>query len=243
MSEWHRRRFDFNQYERDRWVAGQAALVPAGSRVLDAGAGAGPYRHLFAHCEYAAHDFGREAGTIGRYAPLEYESDITAIPVAAQSFDVVLCTEVLEHVPDPVAAVKEMARVLRSGGRLILTAPLGSFLHQEPFHFYGGYTPHWYRKHLVEAGFEIEALERNRGFFSWFGQEAARFSALIDPRRTPRRPLLWLALSALWLLTFPLLRGLFPVLGEPLDRLGLEAVATVGYHVAARRAPVETAKA
>ncbi len=88
---------------------------------------------------------------------------------------------------------------------------------------------------MVEAGFAIETLERNRGFFSWFGQEAARFSGLIDPRRTPRRPWVWLSLSTLWLLTLPFLRGLFPLLGRPLDRLGLEAIATVGYHVVARR--------
>jgi SAM-dependent methyltransferase len=226
---------DFNQHERDIWVAGEARRLPPGCRVLDVGAGAGRYRALFSHCEYRAQDFAAEPSSIGSYTELDYVSDITAIPVPDASFDAILCTEVLEHVPDPVAAVREMARVLRRGGRLILTAPLGAFLHQEPFHFYGGYTPHWYRKHLVEAGFEIETLERNRGFFGWFGQEAARFSSLIDPRRTPRRPLLWLSLSTLWLLTLPFLRGLIPLLGRPLDRLGLETIATVGYHVVARR--------
>ncbi len=228
-------RFDFNQRERDLWVAEQARGLAPGSRVLDVGAGAGPYRTLFAHCEYQAQDFAAEPSTLGRYTRLDYVSDIAAIPVPDSSFDAVLCTEVIEHVPDPVAALREMARVLRTGGRLILTAPLGSFLHQEPFHFYGGFTPHWYRKHLAEAGFEIETLQRNCGFFSWFGQEAARFSSLIDPRRIPRRPWIWLPLTCLWLLTLPLLRGVFPLLAQPLDRLGLEATATVGYHVSATR--------
>jgi 2-polyprenyl-3-methyl-5-hydroxy-6-metoxy-1,4-benzoquinol methylase len=36
-------------------------------------------------------------------------SDITSIPVLNYSFDIVLCTEVLEHVPNPVAAIEEMA--------------------------------------------------------------------------------------------------------------------------------------
>ena len=227
--------FEFNQRERDRWIAEQAHRLPVGSRVLDVGAGAAPYRALLAHCDYRAQDFGGEPSTVGRYTRLDYVCDIASIPVPERSFDAVLCTEVLEHVPDPVAAIREMARVLRPGGRLILTAPLGSFLHQEPFHFYGGYTPHWYRKCLPEAGFELESLERNRGFFSWFGQEAARFSALIDPRRIPRRPVAWLSLAALWVFTLPFLRLVFPLLGGPLDRLGLEGIATVGYHVVAIR--------
>lgn len=49
----------FNQFERDRWVAAQAASIPAKSRVLDVGAGSCPYRHLFTHYDYRAHDFSQ----------------------------------------------------------------------------------------------------------------------------------------------------------------------------------------
>lgn len=225
--------FLFNESERDSWVATQAALTPAGLRVLDVGAGAGRYRSLFSHCEYRAHDFGQEPGTIGRYTSLDYESDITAISVPDNSFDVILCTEVLEHVPEPIRAVQEMARILKPNGKLLLTAPLGSFLHQEPYHFYGGYTPHWYRKFLPEVGLDVVSIEPNRGFFSWFGQEAQRFSALIEPRRTLNTAWRWPGLTLLWLVTLPFCRLLFPLVGGGLDRLKLEQIATVGYHVVA----------
>lgn len=226
---------DFNQRERDRWVAIQAAAVPAGASILDIGAGKGRYRSLFAHCDYKTQDFAQEPGTIGQYTPLDYESDITAIPVPDGSFDAILCTEVLEHVPEPIRAVQEMARILKPGGRLIMTAPLGAFLHQEPYHFYGGYTPHWYRKFLPEAGFEVVSIERNRGFFSLFGQEAQRFHTLIDPRRTWRTGWHWPLLTLLWLLTLPFCRILLPLSVTSLDRLRLEEIATVGYHIVATR--------
>src|SRR5262245_31626356 len=142
--EWGRGTFGYNTHLRRAWVRKQAEKIPSGARILDVGAGIGQYRGLFAHCRYEAPDFGQEPGTVGSYTAMDYVSYICAIPVEDGSFDVVLCTEVLEHVPDPGRAVLEMARILRPGGTLLLTAPLGSILHQEPYHYYGGYTPHWY---------------------------------------------------------------------------------------------------
>jgi len=220
---------------RDEWVRQQAALVPRGATVLDVGAGRGPYRKLFDHCQYKAHDFGIEQNTLGHYTRLDYCSDILALPVDDESFDVVLCTEVLEHVPEPIAAVREMSRVLKPGGLLLVSAPLGSELHQEPFHYYGGYTPHWYRRFLPAAGIQIEDISANRGFFSYFAQEGRRFSAYLDPRHVVNATRWWPLLVVLWAITLPLLRIVLPVVAGPLDRLCLERTCTVGYHVTGRK--------
>src|SRR5689334_21367302 len=144
---------NFSAHVRDEWVARVAASLPPGSRVLDAGAGECRYRKYFNHCEYKTQDFAQYKGTTTgalveswSYGQLDYVCDITSIPVEDQYFDAVLCSEVLEHVPRPIAAIKELSRVLTKHGRLFLTAPLGSGLHQQPHHFYGGYTPHFYRQ-------------------------------------------------------------------------------------------------
>jgi ubiquinone/menaquinone biosynthesis C-methylase UbiE len=171
---------DFNQRNRDSWVRAKAAAVVPGAKVLDVGAGTCPYRSMFAHCEYKTHDFkhyeGEKLGNTREYGQIDYESEITAIPLPDSSFDVILCTEVLEHVPEPVAALREMARLLRPSGRMLLTAPLGSGLHQLPFHFYGGYTPEWYRHFAGKLGLEVREITPNGGFFRQLAQECARVS-------------------------------------------------------------------
>jgi len=225
----------FNEAERDAWVAEQASYCKGGARVLDVGAGSCPYRPLFSHCEYHSHDFGKlEAGQLrgrGQYAEVDYVSDICELPLGDAAFDVAICTEVLEHVPEPIRAVREIGRVLRPGGKLILTAPLGSGLHQEPYHFYGGYTPHWYQKFLGEAGFIDIRIQPNRGFFSHYGQECVRFITTLAPwRGWSRVP--WIPL---WLFGLPWCL-LIPLLAQALDRIDTSKGFTVGYHVTATKA-------
>lgn len=181
--------FEFNLKNRNAWVASVAEHVPAGALVLDVGAGACPYRPLFAHATYESHDFKQYEGFLdsgrgeGLYGQLDYVSDITALPVPDGRFDLVLCTEVLEHVPEPILAVGEMTRVLKSGGTLALTAPLGAGLHQEPYHYYGGYTPHWYTYVAERFGLEVDETTPNRGSFSHIAQECCRVSWWIERHR------------------------------------------------------------
>lgn len=236
MRNWLRKQLEFNQLERDEWMAKQAARIPSGSDVLDAGAGCGPYRPLFAHCVYKTQDFGQEPATQGKYTPLDYVCDITTIPVPESSFDVVVCTEVLEHVPEPQRAIREFSRVLKPGGKLLLTAPLGCRLHQEPYHFYGGFTPYWYRRVLNEEGFSVCEMEPNRGFFSHFAQEGLYFLQLIDPRRRyGNGVVVGLLLILLWVLLLPLFRFILPALAGVLDRVVKDRSDTVGYHVVAEK--------
>jgi SAM-dependent methyltransferase len=233
--------FSFNHVHRDRWVFAQAAGVPAGSRVLDVGAGSAPYRKAFAHCEYRTQDFTQlqpDQLRHGGYAAIDYVCDAAAIPLPDASFDAVLCTEMLEHVPEPIRVIRELGRILKPQGLLILTAPLGSGIHQEPFHFYGGYTPYWYQRFLPEAGFDWIQIESNAGSLRFFGQESIRFLRSTRPfalRMPLAAELLW---APLWLLAVPVLGIAVPVACAILDRFDRDKRFTVGYHVTARRATV-----
>jgi ubiquinone/menaquinone biosynthesis C-methylase UbiE len=209
---------EFGVHERDKWVDHHAKLVSPGAKVLDVGAGTCRYRDLFSHCKYQTQDFCQYESPEEvispkmqkfQYGHIDYVSDATSIPVPDSSFDVVLCTEVLEHVPEPIKVVMEIARILKGGGRLLLTSPQGSGLHMEPYHFYGGYTPFWYKYYLAEVGFTDIQIVPNGGFFKHYGQESSRFSTFIHPRRF--KGVKRMLMAIFWLLTLPVFRVLLPL--------------------------------
>ena len=235
--------FNFNLVERDAWVKLQAARTSGDSFVLDVGAGSCPYRQYFSHCNYKTQDFSELSpdqlrGRTG-YDKIDYICDATQIPVKSAGFDVILCTEVLEHVPEPIKVINEFSRILKSGGKLLLTAPLGSGVHQEPWHFYGGYTPYWYQKFLTESEFSDISVEPNGGFFKHYGQESIRFAQMTVPWKLNAGlgwRLLW---SPLWLIFLPWFAFILPVTCHFLDVLDQDNSFTIGYHVTATKKDVE----
>jgi ubiquinone/menaquinone biosynthesis C-methylase UbiE len=172
-----------NEPTRHRWVERVLKELPPGGRLLDAGAGEQRYRPHCGHLKYVSQDFARYDGR-GDGAGLQTKTwdqtrldlvcDIAAIPEPDGSFDAVLCTEVFEHLPDPLAALREFTRLLRPGGHLVLTAPFCSLTHFAPFHFATGFSRYFYRTHLPAHGFEIVELEENGNFFEFLAQETRR---------------------------------------------------------------------
>lgn len=228
---------NFSANWRDEWVIHKAAEVPRGARVLDAGAGECRYRTYFAHTDYSTQDFAGYAGTPEglqkeewRYGKIDYVCDITSIPVPDDSFDLVLCTEVLEHVSDPIATLRELIRVLRPGGRLLLTAPLGSGLHQQPYHYYGGFTPYFYKDYLTRFGAIVTEVTPLGGLLRHVAQECHRVGRVISENKGngPEKSILDLLMN--WL----------PRVLSGLDEKYFVEEFTVGYLVEARKGTVSS---
>jgi len=139
--------------------AGQA--VEPGQLVLDAGAGRAPYRELFAHARYETADF--MAVKRKTYTEQDYVCDLAAIPVEDARFDHVVCTQVLEHLPEPRTVLAELNRVLKPGGTLWLTAPLFYAEHEKPYDFYR-YTQFGLRHLLEGTGFAVGEVEWMEGY-------------------------------------------------------------------------------
>lgn len=139
-----------------------ARELHADERLLDVGAGDAPYRELFGHLDYLTTDW--EESVHEGALEADIVADAAALPVDDASFDAVLLMQVLEHLREPGAVLRELRRVLRPGGALYLTAPLVWELHELPHDFYR-YTSGGLDHLLRTAGFEaIEVRPRNDCF-------------------------------------------------------------------------------
>lgn len=126
-----------------------AAAVPAGGRVFDYGCGGAPYETLFAHCStYVRADLVPGPRVQKRLR----EDGMTDEP--DRSYDAVLSTQVLEHVPDPLAYLREVLRILRPGGEALLTTHGMFEEHGCPYDFHR-WTVIGLERVARQAGFEI----------------------------------------------------------------------------------------
>jgi SAM-dependent methyltransferase len=113
----------------EAWLAGEARRAAADferMRVLDVGSGAKPYLELFRpHArEYVSVDAANPAADL--------QGTVESLPVPDGSFEVVLCTQVLEHCADPRQAVRELRRVTARGGRVLASTHGVQVYHPAP---------------------------------------------------------------------------------------------------------------
>jgi SAM-dependent methyltransferase len=153
-------------------------------RVLDAGAGTAPYAEFFGHVTYETADY---AGTEGRdYDHIDYRCDIVDIPVEDGRFDLVWCSQTLEHCREPITVLREFHRVLKPGGEAWLTAPFYYEEHEKPWDFWRFSSFAW--QHLAEVtGFEVIEIERLEGYYATLSYSLAMGARSLPPEMRDRK--------------------------------------------------------
>jgi SAM-dependent methyltransferase len=134
------------------------ALSRLEGNVLDIGcAGRRLASRVPAHCTYTGLDYPDTATAMYRTRP-DVFADACMLPFAEGIFDSVILKDVLEHIGDPEAALAEIARTLRPGGRLMLWMPFIYPIHDAPYDFQR-LTEHGLGRRLASHGFDVEDLD------------------------------------------------------------------------------------
>jgi len=201
------------------------ALSGFSGTVIDFGCGTRPFEAdilLYAK-EYIGLDWGNTLH--GTHADVIADLN-KPLPIANASADHVVSFEVIEHLAEPATMLCEAARVLRSGGRLTLSAPFQWWIHEEPWD-YQRFTRYGLDYQLRKAGFTEISITPTSGFWSmWLLKFNYQTKRLIRGPRALRMILRALLTPAWWL---------NQTIAPWLDKIWLEERETAGYFVTARK--------
>lgn len=223
------RQIDITDYAIEQFAFSLSRELPPGSKILDAGAGEAPFKKFFKNHNYTAVDT-KWGDSEWDYSKLDLVADLTKIPVKGESFDAVLCTQVLEHLKEPEKVLKELYRVLKIGGILYLSAPQGWGVHQAPYDYYR-YTCYGLKYLLEKAGFKKIYIKPCCGYYSYLADRLTVFPKTMFWQIKSR----WIRviLFPLELLSYFFFVFLFPVILNKIDFLDKKRDYTLNYFVKA----------
>lgn len=227
-----RERLEINTVLMKRLLADAAASVPSDSLVLDAGAGEGRFKSLFAHTRYVGVDLAVGDATWD-YSGLSALNELQQLCFADNTFDVAVCTVVLEHVSEPEQVLREIQRVLKPGGMLLLVAPQSWHEHQIPHDFYR-YTSYGLTYLLTKAGLHVEQMTPLGGYFLYLAFQVQLLPYWVFSRNRWDRRLGPLA-APLKAAGIALFEVALPLLLQQLDCLDRIQEATLGHFCVARK--------
>ena len=142
-------------------------------RVLDLGCGVRPYEGLFSVDEYIGVDIeGGGHAEDNKYCDIYYDGK--TVPFPDSSFDIVLSTQVIEHVEDYDLYLSEAFRVLKAGGVLILTCPFVFEEHEKPYDFWR-FSSFGITNLLEKHSFNVQRVVKCEPFFESLAQLLSSF--------------------------------------------------------------------
>jgi SAM-dependent methyltransferase len=169
----------------EAWLAEEARRAAAdfGSyRVLDVGSGIKPYLSLF---EPYATDY---VGVDSQNPAADLQGSVEGLPVPDGSFEVVLCTQVLEHAGNPAQAVRELRRVTAPGGRVLASTHGVQVYHPAPDDLWRWTHAGLERLFAENADWAALSVRPGSGTTACVGMLLGHFIDLLAARARLRRP-------------------------------------------------------
>ncbi len=146
----------------------ESAPKYAHGTLVDIGCGVKPYKSIFASYVDKHIGIDLEQSPHGSFY-VDVIANAYDTTLKESSCDLILCSEVLEHLEEPGKALCEMNRILKKKGIIILTVPFFWHIHEAPKDFYR-YSEYGLRYLVEQAGFEIVELKPLTGFIATFSQ-------------------------------------------------------------------------
>lgn len=194
----------------------------ARGRLVDVGCGRKPYEAFLRH-RVTSHIGVDRADSLHGTARIDVIGDALATGLPSGSAETVLMSQVLEHLEDPLAALREARRLLVGGGHLILSTDFAWHLHEPPRDFFR-FSPFALRYLFEASGFEVVELRPVCGTWLTVLQESS-----YGLRRLAGRHIA-LGIPAV------LLGHLAQALGLALDRISFDPTLATGFVITGRRA-------
>lgn len=135
-----------------------AESIKSPKDILDVGCGLRPYERFFKGCKYIGIDVEASGRDSNNKIPDKFYDGLH-IPFGDNSFDIAICTEVLEHCIDPEKLLSEIYRILKKDGILFFTMPFIWGEHETPYDF-RRYTSFGIKRKIEDAGFEIIQISK-----------------------------------------------------------------------------------
>lgn len=143
-------------------ISGKADCI--NGTILDVGCGSKPYEYLFKNAtQYIGMDIV-SSGHNHAYSKIDIFYDGEKIPFPESHFDAVVSFEVFEHIFNIDVVIKEIHRVLRDGGKLLISVPFAWDEHEIPYDYFR-YTSFGILKLLKKHGFDILHTEKTTTYF------------------------------------------------------------------------------
>jgi SAM-dependent methyltransferase len=228
---------DPDSFRIQRFVKSAILETTTGDRILDAGAGECQNRALIENQIYIALDaaWGDQSWD---YSDLDVIASLEKTPFKPDSFDLLICTQVMEHVNEPQVVLNEFFRIAKGGGTICISAPQGWGVHQAPYDFFR-YT-HFGLRHLLEkSGFEIISITPSCGYYGYLANRLTVFPKTFFWQI--KQGWLRLLLSPLELISYGIFVLLLPIILNSIDFMDKNRNYTLNYFVLARKPTAEHA--